>query len=98
LGTAKTGAGSGSCTVDHNLIDEQLTVFYSTNGGSSWTEAEYLLRSELLASYQAWGTRTIDLTGVSAANNNHNFMLRFRWQVNTTGDQCNLDNIVVTAN
>ncbi|MDO8588670.1 MAG: glycoside hydrolase family 9 protein [Armatimonadota bacterium] len=98
LGNNRTGAGTGTCTVDHNLVDEQITVFYSTNGGSGWTEAEWIKRSTLKASYQAWGARVIDLTGVSAANNNPNFMLRFRWQVNTTGDQANLDNIVVTAN
>ncbi|MDO8587894.1 MAG: DNRLRE domain-containing protein, partial [Armatimonadota bacterium] len=97
LGTAYTGAGTGTCTVDHNLIDEQITVFYTTNG-STWTEAEYLLRSSLLASYQAWGARTINLTGVPACNNNPNFGLRFRWQFNTTSDQGNLDDIVVTAN
>jgi len=31
-------------------------------------------------------------------NNNPNFGLRFRWQVNTIGEQENLDNIVVTSN
>ncbi|MDO8586543.1 MAG: sugar-binding protein [Armatimonadota bacterium] len=98
LGTAKTGTGGGTCAVDHNLIDEQLTVFYSTNGGSSWTEAEYLLRSSLLASYQNWGTRTISLVGVPAVNNNANFWLRFRWQFNQSSDQGNLDNIKVTSN
>ncbi|MDO8587803.1 MAG: carbohydrate-binding protein [Armatimonadota bacterium] len=98
LGTAKTGAGSGSCTVDHNLIDEQLTVFYSTNGGSSWTEAEYLLRSALLASYQTYGTRTIDLSSVTACDNNASFVVRFRWQFNQTSDQGNLDNIKIIAN
>ncbi|MDO8586134.1 MAG: hypothetical protein Q7T82_03760 [Armatimonadota bacterium] len=97
LGTNRTGAGTGTCTVDHALIDEQLTVYYTTNG-STWTEAHYVTRATLLASYQAWGTRTIDLTGVPACNNNPSFGLQFRWQVNTTGDQANLDNIVVTAN
>ncbi|MDO8586544.1 MAG: DUF5010 C-terminal domain-containing protein [Armatimonadota bacterium] len=97
LGTAKTGTGTGSCAVDHNLIDEQLTVFYSTNGGSSWTEAEYMLRATLL-NYQSWGTRTVDLTGVPAVNNNPNFTVRFRWQVNQGTDVGYLDNIKVTSN
>ena len=69
---------------------------------SRGTVKGYLLQgvhhTALLASYQNWGTRTIDLTGVPARNNNPNFGLRFRWQVNTTADQANLDNIVVTAN
>lgn len=98
LGQNNTGAGIGNCPVDHNLIDEQITVFYSTNGGSSWTEAEYLTRATLLASYQNYGTRTINLSGVSACNNNSNFALRFRWQFNTSTDQGNLDNIKVISN
>ncbi|MDO8588671.1 MAG: hypothetical protein Q7T82_16710, partial [Armatimonadota bacterium] len=97
LGQNRTGAGAGACAVDHNLIDEQITVYYSTNGGSSWTEAQYLTRSSLLASYQTYGTRTIDLTGVPAVNNNANFRLRFRWQANSGADLCDLDNIVVTS-
>ena len=66
------------------------------------TAKGYLLQgvrhTALLASYQSWGMGAIDLSGVAACNNNPNFGLRFRWQLNTTGDQANLDNIVVTAN
>jgi len=98
LGEANTGAGLGSCTVDHNLIDEQITVFYSTNGGSSWTEAEWVKRVNLLAGYQSYGTRTVDLSGISACNNNANFAVRFRWQFNTGSDTGRLDNIKVGAN
>ena len=69
---------------------------------SRGTVKGYLLQgarhTALLASYQNWGTRVINLTGVPACNNSPNFGLRFRWQVNTSGDQANLDNIVVTAN
>lgn len=69
---------------------------------SRGTVKGYLLQgarhTALLASYQNWGTRTIDLSGVPACNNNPSFGLRFRWQVNTSGDQGDLDNIVVTAN
>jgi hypothetical protein len=98
LGGNYTGAGAGSCSDDHSLIDEQVTVYYSTDGGSSWTEAEYLARGSLLAGYQSYGTRTIDLTGVTACNNNANFALRFRWQCNSSADLCDLDNIKVTSN
>ena len=73
-------------------------MHYTSRG----TVKGYLLQgarhTALLASYQNWGMGAIDLSGVPACNNNPNFGLRFRWQVNTTGDQANLDNIVVTSN
>jgi hypothetical protein len=69
-------------------------VFYSTDGGTNWTEANYITRSTLLG-YQNYGTRTIDLSSVSAADDNSNFMLRFRWQLNSTADTADLDSIVV---
>lgn len=98
LGGNYTGIGIDPCAVDHNLVDEQLTVFYSTNGGTSWVEAGYLTRSALLASYLGFGTRTIDLTGITACNNNANFALRFRWQFNQDTDFGWLDNIKVQVN
>jgi hypothetical protein len=99
LGQNWTGAGiGGNCPVDHSLIDDQITVYYSTNGGSSWTEAENVQRAALLATYQSYGTRTINLTSVTACNNNANFRLRFRWQMNCTTDTVDLDNIKVTSN
>ena len=91
------GAPTGSCSVDHGRIAEQLTVYYSTNGGASWTDAGYLVRSALLAGYQIYGTRTLDLSGVSACNDNAGFALRFRWQMNTANDVADLDNIRVTG-
>ncbi|MDO8586333.1 MAG: DUF362 domain-containing protein [Armatimonadota bacterium] len=97
LGNTPNGP-AGDCTVDHDLIDEQLTVFYSTNGGSTWTEAEYLTRSALLADYQTYATRTLDLSGISACNDNPAFALRFRWQVNNPNDAADLDNVRVTGN
>lgn len=95
LGGDYTGAGTGgSCAMDHGLVDEQLTIFYSTNGGTSWTEAEYIARATLLT-YQTYGTRTISLASVPAANDNAAFALRFRWQLNHVSDIVDLDNIVV---
>jgi hypothetical protein len=95
LGGDWTGAGiGGNCPPDHGVIDEQLTVYYSTNGGTSWTEADYVARAGLLG-YQSYGTRSIDLTGVTGANENANFALRFRWQLNCQTDTADLDNIVV---
>ncbi|MDO8586135.1 MAG: DUF5010 C-terminal domain-containing protein, partial [Armatimonadota bacterium] len=96
LGGNYTGAGTGgSCVPDHSLVDEQITVFYSTNGGTNWTEAEYLLRAALLAGYQTYGTRTIDLSAITACDENASFALRFRWQLNSDIDIADLDNIVV---
>jgi hypothetical protein len=92
------GTASGSCTVDHNLLDEQLTVFYSTNGGTTWTEADWIPRQDLKAGYMSYGTRAIDLSGISACDNNANFRLRFRWQLNTSTDNADLDNIRVYGN
>jgi hypothetical protein len=94
-GTSTTGT---TCTDDHGLIDEQLTVYYSTNGGTTWTEADWLRRGELKTLYTNYGTRVLDLSGVSACSNNANFRLRFRWQLNTSGDNADLDNIKVYGN
>jgi hypothetical protein len=54
-------------------------------------------RVNLLAGYQSYGTRTVDLSGISACNNNANFAMRFRWQLNTDTDTADLDNITVTG-
>jgi hypothetical protein len=98
LGGNYTGPGSGGATVDHNLIDDQLTVYYSTNGGKSWTEAENVRRDELLRTSQNYyNRRMINLVGMGACANNPNFALRFRWQVNGTNDAVDLDNIIVTG-
>ena len=98
LGGNYTGSGSGSCTVDHSLIDEQLTPKYTTNGGTSWSGGlGYLKRSNLLADYQSYAQYAIDLSSFSSCNNNANFGMRFRWQFNTASDTGYLDNIKVTG-
>lgn len=92
------GSGSGSVHVDHNVIDDQLTVYYSTNGGKSWTEAQNVARNSLLSTCQYYyRRRMINLVGTSACENNPKFALRFRWQVNGANDDVDLDNIVVTS-
>jgi hypothetical protein len=98
LGGNYTGPGTGTCTVDHNIIDEQLTVYYSTNAGATWTEVDCVQRQELLANYSSYGTRYIDLSGIPACDNNAGFRLRFRWQLNTNTDYGYLDNIKVLGN
>lgn len=95
LGKTNSGGCCG-CAPDHDMVDEQLTVFYSTNAGTTWTEAGYVPRAILL-NYQTFGTRTLDLSSVAGCNNNPSFALRFRWQLNTTGDTADLDNIIVRA-
>lgn len=107
--------------IDHGDFNEQLTVFYTTNfqliGGKPswevvWNEAEWLTReggngAEPLIDYNAgYGTRFIDLSEDTSANDNPQFALMFRWQFNTGcdatggcapdgGDWANLDNIRV---
>lgn len=98
LGANNTGAGTGTCAIDHGIVDEQLTVYYSTNGGTTWTEADNVQRQELVANYSSYHTRYIDLSTVPACDNNANFRLRFRWQLNTSGDYGYLDNIKVYGN
>ena len=95
LGNDRTGAGIGTCAVDHNLIDDQLTVYYSTNAGSSWNELESVRRGDLVPNYQGFAARQIDLSQISSCNRNSQFALRFRWQLNTVSDMAYLDNIVV---
>lgn len=95
LGNDYTGAGIGTCAVDHNLIDEQLNVYYSTNGGTSWNEVESIKRADLVGSHQGYEARQFDLSGIPACNNNTQFALRFRWQLNSASDTGDLDNIIV---
>lgn len=100
LGANLTGAGVGSCAVDHGLIDEQLSVFFSTDGGDNWTEIDWLRRSELLSTYTSYRTRQIDLSQYPQINNCPQFILRFRWQLNCTFETCDygdLDNITLSG-
>ena len=86
----------GSCPVDHNYLDEQLTVSYSIDSLQTWHEIDWIKRSELL-NYQNYGTRIIDLSGISSISNNPSFVLKFRWQFNTSSDTGDLDNLVISG-
>jgi len=97
LGNDYSGTpGSG----DHGLLEEQLTVSFSTDGGATWQEAAWLPR-HTLDNYHTCGTRSIDLSGFPACNNNPSFALKFRWQLNTGpespsgADIADLDNITI---
>jgi len=93
LGVALYGAASdsGTYTIDHSDVQDQLTVAYSTDGGGTYTDCEsdgtnaFVGRDALrLIGYEVWATRTINLSGISAVNNNANFKPMFSWQFNTT--------------
>lgn len=98
LGLAWSGSGSNSGALDHNDLQEQLTVYYSTNAGVSWYEAGPWLGRSVLLGYQSYGSREIDFSSIPAAASNPYFALRFRWQLNNqsqSGDYADLDNIVL---
>ena len=38
LGISWNGSGVNTGTLDHNLLQEQLTISYSINGGTTWSE------------------------------------------------------------
>ncbi len=99
LGGAYYGVGSGDmgCLVDHNDVQEQLTVSYTTDGGATWIELSPWLGRDVLLGYQAFGTRVIDLTGISAVESCAGFGLKFRWQLNTDTDMGVLDNITISG-
>lgn len=75
--------------VDHGDLNEQLTIFYTTNGGANWNEIGYMRKTggngwEPLETYGAgYLRRVIDLSANATANDNTQFGLRFRYQFNT---------------
>lgn len=83
--------------------------WYGNTSGKVWANAEWLRRgggngNTALETYNTgWGSRTIDLSGVSAVNNVANLNIRFRWQFNqgasATGgaDWAVLDNIRISG-
>ncbi|MDO8587559.1 MAG: hypothetical protein Q7T82_11025 [Armatimonadota bacterium] len=79
----------GDCLLNpHCDLAEQLTVFYSTNGGTDWTEVEWLRRTggngwpPLEIYNTGYETRVIDLSSITGANDNAGFTLKFDWQFN----------------
>jgi hypothetical protein len=95
-GGVYTGTGTGTGSVRNNDVQEQLNLYYSTNGGSTWNQAATLWRSDLLGctTYQ---TKTVPLVGISACNDNPNFALKFEWQFNQQTDTGYLDNIALSS-
>ena len=97
LGTAYYGFGAGDPNIhpDHDDIQEQLTISYRTSTTGAWTELSPWVGRDTLLSYQSYGTRTIDLTGVPGVDSASGFGFKFRWQFNTATDMGDLDNITV---
>ncbi len=77
----------GSC-------EDKLAVYYSTAGTSGpWTLAQVLTEGVDLPN--AWTNKLINLSGVSAAQDNANFAVRFVWQFNTATDTGRIDNVKI---
>ncbi len=81
---------------------DQLVVYYSTNGGTNWNKAQILTErgdngSEALpgGNGTTWATKTVYLSGLTAVENNANFALQFKTQFNTGYDIIWIDNIKV---
>jgi len=81
LGTVRTGWGDGGCAVRNDDIQEQLNIYYSTDGGTNWIQCATVWRADLDA-YIGYGTRTVSLAAFSDCDNNANFALMLDWQFN----------------
>ncbi len=96
LNSAPASGCIGTCTgtVLEGSCEDKLVVYYSTTGtGGPWTKVQELNEGDDLPT--SWTHKTISLAGVSAANNNANFALQFKWQFNTATDTGRIDNITV---
>lgn len=96
LNTPPDSGCGGTCTgaVLEGSCQDKLAVYYSTAGTSGpWTLAQVLTEGIDLPA--AWTHEVINLAGVSAANNNPDFAVRFKWQFNTAADAGRIDNVVV---
>jgi hypothetical protein len=65
---------------------------YSTDGGSTWSN-----NSLNYAGNNSWATLTLDLTNVSAVNNNPLFAFRFLSDANNTSQTLTFDYVNVTS-
>ncbi|MHC4671893.1 MAG: PKD domain-containing protein [Planctomycetota bacterium] len=93
-GTTTTG-GCTSALVEGDCADK-LAIYYSSTGTSgSWALAEEVLAKDVADS--TWLTREIDLSAVTAIDDNEDFALKFVFQFNHDSDKCRVDNIEVIA-
>ena len=91
-----SGTPVGNCAVLEGSIEDKLAVYYSANGTNGpWSVAQILSEGAELPT--GWTRKLINLAGVSAANNNTNFALRFQWQFNSSSDTGRVDNIRVLS-
>jgi hypothetical protein len=87
----------GGCTPLENDCADKLAVYYSTAGGSGpWVLLEQVYANSVTQG--VFNTRHLDLSSITAANQNANFALRFRFQFNTAPvDSGYLDNIKLSG-
>jgi hypothetical protein len=91
-----SGDTVGGCAVLDGSEEDKLLVSYSTSGTNGpWAIAQVL--NEGLELPTGWTRKLINLAGVSAANNNPNFALRFQWQFNSGSDMGRIDNVRVLS-
>jgi hypothetical protein len=108
LGGSAYGNG-GSANVLHGDIAEQLCVQYSTDGGTTWADAEWLRRGGSvgytglspncsavpLESYSSWGFRYAALP--ASCEGQASLMVRFVTESNAGTDHIYLDNVMITG-
>ncbi len=96
LNTPPSSGCAGACTstILGGTCEDKLVVSYSTNGtGGPWTVAQTLAEGIDLPS--SWTRKSIDLSGITAVQDNVSFALRFQWQFNTSTDSGRIDNVTV---
>jgi hypothetical protein len=91
-----SGSPVGNCAVLEGSIEDKLAVYYSTSGTNGpWSVAQILNEGAELPT--GWARQFINVAGISAANNNPDFALRFQWQFNFASDTGRIDNVRVLS-
>ena len=87
LGTITFQAGRSNFTNDRSNTAPRFVVEYSTNNGSSWTQAGAEINLDGINSLTQY-SRTVNVSG--------NVRVRFRTTAGNSGRRFNIDNIVIT--
>lgn len=96
LNTPPENGCTGECTsvVLEGSCEDKLAVYYSTNGiGGPWKPAQILNGDIELP--DGWFRKAASLAGLTAADNNPNLAIRFKWQFNTAADIGRIDNVTI---
>jgi hypothetical protein len=73
---------------------DKVAIYYSSTGTSgTWTLAEEVKAMNVADS--TWLTREIDLSSITAVDDNEDFALKFIFQFNQDTDKARVDNIDV---